>query len=565
VTLIVADWAVVLALDPAAQFNVAAPVPAADVEIVSHAALLAALHVKVELLVEIDNEPVPPEADTFDEEGLMVNTAAACVTVKTAAVPLAGVTVMVAVRVAAVGLPVALYWKLPFPVPVAPDVMVSHVSLDTAVQGWVEFDDVTVMVPLEMEAGAAALPGLSEIVPVITPASWLMEKRCAEPPEGVTEIVADWLVVKLLAAALHWIEPGPVPWPPDVMVTQLAFALAVHFRAGSLVVSVIAPDPPDAGTEADAGLMLSVPPDCVRLTVWAGAPWPGVTVMVAVRAAAEGLAVSVYWTAPLPVPLVVISWTRSPLLVADQVRDALDAVTWIDPVPPGASVLMLLGLSEIVGGGAPAAWVMVNVCPTPLRGVTVITAVLALPVLAAAIHCTDPEPIPDAPAEIVTQAELLVAVHWSKESPVDTVIVPLSPAGFAFAEEGLMLKVPPVCVTTSVADVMGDEDELTVRFAVLVTPVGFAATEYVIVVLPPPVPVVGEVIVTHVWSELTVHGESPKPVAMVEPEPPVSEYVAIFGWRLTSAKIGPAKSSHEAANSAGLKAECLSRRCTPTV
>ena len=77
-------------------------------------------------------------------------------------------------------------------------------------------------------------------------------------------------------------------------------------------------------------------------------------------------------------------------------------------------------------------------------------------------------------------------------------IVPVSPAGFALAEEGLMLRVPPVWVMTSDAVVTGGEDEIIVTFAVLVTPVGFAATAYVMVVLPPPVPVEGEVIVTHV-------------------------------------------------------------------
>ena len=84
-------------------------VPAAAEEIVSHdASLLLALHVNVELLVLMENEPVSPEADAGDEDGSIVSTAASCVTVKTALVPLAGVTVMVAVREAAVGLPVAL-------------------------------------------------------------------------------------------------------------------------------------------------------------------------------------------------------------------------------------------------------------------------------------------------------------------------------------------------------------------------------------------------------------------------------------------------------------------------
>jgi hypothetical protein len=84
------------------------PVPDVAEEIVSHGALLLALQIKVELFVEMENEPVPPEASALDEEGLIVNTAAACVTVKTAAVPLEGVTAIVAVRGAAVGLPVAL-------------------------------------------------------------------------------------------------------------------------------------------------------------------------------------------------------------------------------------------------------------------------------------------------------------------------------------------------------------------------------------------------------------------------------------------------------------------------
>ena len=96
-----------------------------------------------------------------------------------------------------------------------------------------------------------------------------MEKRCAVPPTGVTKIVADRLVVAVFAAAVHWICPGPVPWPPEVIITQLGPAPtdAVHPRTASLVVSVIAPEPPDAGTLAEAGLIASVPPDWVTLTV----------------------------------------------------------------------------------------------------------------------------------------------------------------------------------------------------------------------------------------------------------------------------------------------------------
>jgi hypothetical protein len=49
-------------------------------------------------------------------------------------VPAEGVTVIVAVWVVADELAAALYWKDPFPVPVAPCVIVSHELLDTAIQ-----------------------------------------------------------------------------------------------------------------------------------------------------------------------------------------------------------------------------------------------------------------------------------------------------------------------------------------------------------------------------------------------------------------------------------------------
>ena len=74
------------------------------------------------------------EADALAEVGLIVSNPAAWVSVKTAPVPLDGVTVMVAVRVAAVGLSAALYWKVPLPVPEEPCVIVNHELLDTAFQ-----------------------------------------------------------------------------------------------------------------------------------------------------------------------------------------------------------------------------------------------------------------------------------------------------------------------------------------------------------------------------------------------------------------------------------------------
>jgi hypothetical protein len=132
--------------------------------------------------------------------------------------------------------------------------------------------------------------------------------------------------------------------------------------------------------------------------------------MVAVRDVASGFGLTVYWIAPLPVPLLVVRMTTSWLLVtADHVSDGLDAVTWIAPLAPGPSAVMLAGETEIL----PAIdWVMVNVCPAPFSGVIVMTVVLLLlPAFGAAVHWTDPEPVPEAPDVIVIQASVFVAVH----------------------------------------------------------------------------------------------------------------------------------------------------------
>jgi hypothetical protein len=219
VTAMVAVRVFVLVLAAAAQLIVASAVPDVAVVMVSHDALLAAFHCNVLLFVEIENDPVSPAADAIPVKGKIVSTDGAWVTVSTSPVPLAGVTVMVAVRVDAVGLPVALNWKVPFPVPVAPWVIVSHESLDAAVQVSAWFVEVTRIVPFEMEAGAITLPGIRVIVPVITPAAWLMVDVCAGTPVGVTvplvgvtEIVEERLALIVFAAALHWIWPAPVPW-----------------------------------------------------------------------------------------------------------------------------------------------------------------------------------------------------------------------------------------------------------------------------------------------------------------------------------------------------------------
>jgi hypothetical protein len=305
-----------------------APIPEAPAVIVIHDCVVAAAQRSDWSVVDTVTAPVSPGGFAVAPVGLMVSVPPAWVTVRVAPVPLAGVTVMVPVWVAAVGLPAAVYMKEPFPVPVAPCVTVNHELFDTAVQVSAWFVEVTCIVPLDAEAGALTLLGVRVSVPVITGAAWLIGNGWGVPPDGVTEMVEERLALVVFAATLHWTWPAPVPWPPLVIVTQLWSALTVHFRAGSFVVSVMAPEPPVPATFAEDGEMESTPPNRVTVMICAAPPW-GVTVMVAVRVVATGFGFTVYGIEPLPAPLLLVRVTTSWLLLtADHVSEALDAVTW---------------------------------------------------------------------------------------------------------------------------------------------------------------------------------------------------------------------------------------------
>ena len=111
-----------------------APVPVAPPVIVIQASVFVAVHCSDESCVVTVIVPMSPAGFAVAVVGLMVSVPPACVTVSTPAVPLEGVTVIVAICAAALGLPAALYWNEPFPVPDAPCVIVSHELLDAAVQ-----------------------------------------------------------------------------------------------------------------------------------------------------------------------------------------------------------------------------------------------------------------------------------------------------------------------------------------------------------------------------------------------------------------------------------------------
>jgi hypothetical protein len=100
---------VVVGLAVAAHCIVASAVPEDAEVIVSHESLLDAVHCRVELLVVMANEPVPPALAAFADDGLIVRTAPIWVTASVAGVPVEGATVIVALRSAAPELPSTEY------------------------------------------------------------------------------------------------------------------------------------------------------------------------------------------------------------------------------------------------------------------------------------------------------------------------------------------------------------------------------------------------------------------------------------------------------------------------
>lgn len=118
--------------------------------------------------------------------------------------------------------------------------------------------------------------------------------------------------------------------------------------------------------------------------------------------------------------------------------------TDIEPPPPDASTVALLGLSEVTGFWE-CGWLTVNVWPTPPRGVTVMVPVRSLFVLfAPALQPAWPGPIPVEPDITESHGELmlLTAVHCRSGSSVLIVMRPVVPLGLALEDAGLTLRLP---------------------------------------------------------------------------------------------------------------------------
>ena len=395
----------------------------------------------------------------------------------------------------------AVYCTVPFPLPLAPEEMVSHGMLLVAVQAH-PAALVTATLPLLPSAGTLAEGAAStteQPLPCVSvkvcPAMVIVPGRA--PPE--------------VDAAVYCTVPLPVPLAPDVMVIHEALLVAVHAQPLPPVTATL-PDPPDAPTLALPGAIENEQP-LSWLTMKALPP----IVSVPDRGP-PSVAAAVNCTVPLPLPLLpaVIVNHDAPLLAVQP--QSAPAVTFTLPEPPAASTLVLVAASAIT---QPLPCDTVITAPA-----TLIVPLRAAPVRGATVKAMLPPPLPDAGPVSVIQGALLEAVQV-QPPPASIVAEPVPPLGENGCTRGATAKSqPPVCDTvtacpaTSTVPVRGGPDvaSTTSRAA------------------PGPAPVAPWATVTHGTLLTAVHGHAAAVATETVVAPPEGPGAKLFG---EMAKVQP--------------------------
>lgn len=156
-TVIVADRLLVRAFAAALRTTVPAPAPPAPEVIVSHDALLVALHVQLAAVLTA-RFSIPPAGGTDWVVGVTPKVQAS--DAAWATVTVCPAIVNVPVRLAADAFAAAEKVAVPLPVPVAPPVIVSHPALLIAFHAQPEPPD-TVTLPLPPVAGSVNVVGVA--------------------------------------------------------------------------------------------------------------------------------------------------------------------------------------------------------------------------------------------------------------------------------------------------------------------------------------------------------------------------------------------------------------------
>jgi hypothetical protein len=227
----------------AVNWTVPFPVPAAPAVMLAHVASLVAVHAHEGADAVTVTEPDAPAATTDwlvgdNEKVHDGGGAAAWVTVT-----VCPATVSVPVRNAVPVFAVNAYVVLPVPVPLAPELMVSHDVAVDAVHAQVDADGVTVI----------------ELVPAPAPTGWLVADSAKVHGAAAACVIANAVpamvsvavrgLLVALSATVNWTVPLPMLVAPAVMLAHVAPLVALHAHEGADAVTVTVPDAPTATTD----------------------------------------------------------------------------------------------------------------------------------------------------------------------------------------------------------------------------------------------------------------------------------------------------------------------------
>lgn len=298
---------------------------------------------------------------------------------------------------------------IPLPFPLAPDVIVSHVSDDVAVHA----QPVAIVTFVEPLPPADVIEVLVGLIDDAHDPAWMTVKVW---PAMVAVPVRDGPV---LADALIVTEPLPEPVPTPATASQATLLAAVHEHAGSETWTATVVVPPAGVIDCEVGWMAKlhcVAPGagCVTANVW-----PPI-VSGAIRATPV-FGATEKSTVPLPFPLepdVIV--THGAPLVAVQAQP-LSVVTETLPVPPPAAIVVLVA-DNWIAQAAPA-WLTGAGVPfneiRPCRGDEL--------GFGATWNWTWPPPCPVAGDRLVIQLTSAEAVQ-EHSACVETAMLPAPPA-----------------------------------------------------------------------------------------------------------------------------------------
>jgi hypothetical protein len=250
------------------------------------------------------------------------------------------------------------YLTWPFPVPLAPDVIVIHDVVVDAVHAQFGADAVTLNCPVPPPTFTDCV--VAESVKVHGGGAPACVTVTVWPAAAIVPVRDE---VELFAAAEYPTCPLPVPLVPDVIVIHGVVVDAVHAQVGADVVTPNWPGPPAAGTDCVVAESVKLHggdvPAWVTVTVW-----PAI-VSVPDRADDVVFARMLNCTCALPAPVAALfNEIQETFDVAVQAHPAEDAVTATALVEGAAATDTASGAAVNAHEDvAVAASVTVNVCP----------------------------------------------------------------------------------------------------------------------------------------------------------------------------------------------------------